>query len=108
RGGDLGKGAGKHPWPKHVGRPRWRYPCCDQNTGEKEQREWKAEKETNMSGADRSKSRGQLALRRIASGLRCRSDQRKDDPEHFLSVVTPEFDQRIHGDCRLRMSGVVD
>ncbi len=74
-------------------------PVAINTPSEEKQREWKAEQEADVGGADRPESCGQLALHGVARGLRRRGDQRKDGPEHFLSIVMRALDPRIHDGC---------
>ncbi len=79
---DLRRGAVAAP------RARTPMPVCGSGapvhsitTGEKDERKRKAEQEPHMGGAERAERAGQLALHRIAHGLRGRGDDREDDPE---------------------------
>src|SRR5262245_33819862 len=85
---DLSESAGDDPRPEHVWHLRQCLARCDQYAGEKEQREWKTEEKTDVSGTDRPKRCGQLALHGVARGLRRRGNQRKDGPVHSSVFYT--------------------
>ena len=67
-------------------------------TDEEQEREGKPEQEAHMGRADRAEAAGQLALHRVARGLR----RRRDDREH-----RPEPAGVGHGDGPFVMAGLV-
>jgi hypothetical protein len=78
--GDLHERAVEHPGPETRARPRQGRARDEHDAGQEEQREGKAEQEAHMGGADRAELDGQLALRRIARGLRRGRDDGEDGP----------------------------
>ena len=56
-------------------------PVAMSRPSEEDERERKAEQKAHMSRADRAEGPGQLALRRVAHGLRERRDDGEDGPQ---------------------------
>jgi hypothetical protein len=80
-GRDLQERAGQHPRPKNEAGPRQRRAADGDDAGEKQARERQAEQEPHMRRADRAEPAGELALGRVAHGLRRRRDQGEDGPQ---------------------------
>ena len=67
--------------PEREPGPRQRRAGRDEQADKEDERERKAEQKAHMRGADRAEGPGQLALRRVAHGLRERRDDGEDGPQ---------------------------
>ncbi len=98
RGGrDLRDGAVENPRPEFPSGMRQRQSGCQHHACKKDQRERKAEQKTHQRGAERAEARRQLALHRVANGLREGGNDGKDGPEpreHHRAGTTPSSPRR--------------